>query len=424
MPVDYAGLLRAAADKFSLVETAVAGKPLERTVKLVPPAELTHGTTLRLTATEVVSDVVDKVIDVDLDLVTKGVRHRNADPDDGGNVLGGTPVSSAAVYAEGAFNKDNVGYPGLLGTLKGTITIPVSTVTQATRTADVTAAVTWEVLRDASGLVAPAVVQRVEAGDEVTVVRPPETPATWPGDLSVTVPALFTDLVTPPPVASLLVRATFTLQATQNGEPVAQTPPVSVELPLSFPVVPVPTVLVAFVHKDYSGPALAVVPPGSPLAPGASGLTLGAALDALRTTLGAVAPGHPLLAMLGNARLAGPLGALRHTPPDKHVVAAWTIPSTESYRFDPFLTAEDSISSFIVLGRPGATVRLHDVRLPAGDVTPMTIVLNDSLHIAVKDLAGDAPYTPESGGDITGWRAKTTYGDKISAIEIEPPPAA
>ena len=416
-------LLSALLDAAHKVTATASGSGLERQLTLALPAGMdTGGLGVSLVDRSVVHEAA-RPVDVDLTFFAKNVRFGDAALSQG--TIGGMPVVEGLGALPGPgvmFTESGAsgpGVPGLLGALKGQVKLPVERIVEETSRVPVTLQTRWS-LREGSQPVAGAA---WSTDGQQWHALPSEI---TPGDvraLKLRLPLAFGHLHTGvPPVRQLSLHAAVTL-STSTPHPSVSSGWIEVQPPVTIPLptVPVPTVLVLFEHSDFRGRALVVVPTGSIVG---KTLSVGQALGHTTSALSALAPGHALLGFLGSPTAAALLN-VAPSPGQVLLAESSRINNTSAYVFDAGsfgfgrFTAEDSMSSFIAVGPAGTTIKLHAPQGAPTDVTPITVTLDDRLHIAVSNLnTTDPGANTVSGGAITGVRAHTNFNDKISSIEI------
>lgn len=427
------GALQAIAEKVTVaVETP---DPLSRRLRLRPPPELTPVSGKLalpeiLTATETVGG---KTIGVALDLLLKQVRFADVDPKKDGT-LGGMPIAPPAYSPTGipvkvtdllmTTDAAGTGVPGLLGKLTGTVNIDglLQDVTKTvTYDGQVKVSVTvTDTHNPVTGQVAFSGGFTVTDGVASTGYVP-----TLPADFTLRfpMPPLVPFLRLPPPTTPYVVSVAVTVKAIGKApdpdrEATVTLPPI----PVQIPQVPIPVVVALFTDRDYSGRVLVVVPPNSPV-PGLQ--NVGAAFDPAIGLLNALFPKHPLLAFLRSpAWLA--LSRLAKTQQGVRFAMENAIHDLSQYEFDPLparLTAEDSISSLIVVGPPGVTVGLNEERTRpdnTASASPILVPLKNGV-VAIPNLADLDPATGHPrlepySDPINDWGHPGPWNDRLSAV--------
>jgi hypothetical protein len=389
------------------------------TATLVSPPAGEKGLTVVEEVTR--SEVVEGALD--LSWRTKDVRFLNTnilDP----NVTGGMPISDLLSLNIGNVTNGPTsppGVPGLLGLLSGTVPI-VSEVTQQLTHA-VTVEVRWRV-RDESGTVVSDVEWTVGGGGPGLQgtggeINPPLANALTP--LNMVFPVIFVELTgSPVPVARRSIQAAVRLSAASVSTGFVDLPPLDVPLP----VVPVPTLLLLFQHKNFQGIVLAVVPANSPLDAGG----ISAALGTLRTVID---PFDDLLTVLSFvfgevAVVQGILASAKIVFRKANELKNLNDIDLDSGFFND-TEAEDELSSLIFFGPPRRQAQCFNAQNFSSSEGQMNVTVGAELLVKVADMHTNSPVSLPAGKvsvphtpnvprvflhDITG------FGDELSSVRF------
>lgn len=405
------------------VALAAGATAREFTATLVPPPGGERGLTVVEEVTR--SEVVDGA--VDLSWRTKDVRFVNTDILDP-NVTGGMPISDLLTLNIGNVTNGPTsppGVPGVLGLLSGTVPV-VSEVTQ-TLTHAVTVEVRWRV-RDESNAVVSDVEWTVGGGGpglEGTggQINPPVANALNP--LNMVFPVIFVELTgAPTPVARRSIQASVRLSAGSVSTGFVDLPPLDVMLP----VIPVPTLLLLFQHKNFEGIVLAVVPAGSPLTQG----TISAALDTLKA---AIDPIDDVLTVL--SFVFGEIDTVKGILASAKIVfrKADEIDNLDDIDLESGLIndteAEDELSSLILFGPPRRQARCFNAQDFSDSEGQMNVTVGAELIVEVADLHTGSPASMPPGrvsvprtptgtrwDGLDPWHDITGFGDEFSSIRF------
>ena len=369
--------------------TSQPGQPV--TAHIIPPLDsldVTEALTGDVDITWVAKDVLFGNNDLQPDFAAAALNAATT----GAQPAGISPLSGSLVQLPGV--------PGNLGQLKGTLPMAVAT------RVPVTAQVTWEVL-DAEGNALPG--SEFDApggltGIEVSVVFVPAT----------------TELTTANPVPAPTRRQLrATVQLTAAGVTVG--PRVLPAIPVLVPVIPIPTILAAFLHSNFQardgdddGAALIVVPSNSPLA---SAAQLQSTLNTLQSTLSGLSGLAGFAGMvLGISELTGALSAhksanvqFRATDQIKNLNSI-TLIQNSWYEND--IEAEDELSSLVLLGRDGRAVEFFKHRDFKG--RSFTLTTGATFFALVRSLHASSPTV--EGGTITN--PSENLGDELSSLRF------
>jgi hypothetical protein len=439
--------LDALASGFTIANVTPFGAPPGQfVVQLVPPG-VRKGAPLEVEVTTVVSQLTDA--DVDLNFIAKNVRFDDFAPPtadaagnvDGGTIIGGSPIadpeslpvattftSLVDPFTEGDVTK--AGVPGLIGLLAGTFQLPLD-VTETT-TVGVTVQVQWRI-RDEHG-------HPVADAEWVTETASPMQgtgdPPLLAGEdavaaLELTLSAAFGELTLPPePPRPRTVSAAIRLSAGTISTGWVDVPP----LTLTVQLIPVPTVLLLFMHKDFKGRVLLVVPANSPIGdppevPLKDALDdVKDALDALGTVAGVATffVGH--LQAVKDALDNAPAVIFGKTNSESNLNDIDL--ETHWFPLQNDTEAEDELSSVIMIGPPGRKVEAFNKRNFETGEGQMDVVVGGELMVLGADLHTSAPATDPPGriavphapsgsrwhtywwGDITG------FGDELSSFRF------
>jgi hypothetical protein len=321
------------------------------------------------------------------------------------------------------------GVPGLLGTLSGTLPIPITN-NQAITT-PVEFRVRWRII-DEHGNTTPDVTWKVGSGGtglegsggDIFPLAGHERDA-----ITLLFPVLFVEETIPPQVVGeRRILASIRLTAGGFSTGWINLPPVTVPLP----VVPVPTIIMFFQNKNLDGRVFIVVPSNSPL--GSSGVgqkleDLGALLEPLRGTLavlGFFIDGLPEIT-----------GALDGKPVTFRNADA--IPNLDDIVWNTgFINndeVEDEISSLIMVGPPGRAAELFNDRDYKVDQGQVVVSPGSELFVRITDLHTASPVSQAGSGESLGsvvvvkppdgrrwgffWSHKIeTFGDELSSLRF------
>jgi hypothetical protein len=351
--------------------------------------------------------------DLDLTFITKDVLFSSEDPEAdlgvgalAAAITDGQPFSSTATGT--LVNLDGV--PGMLGQIKGTIPLPMSS------TVPVQLRVTWEVLdaeerplgsgeyQTPTGLAAPTL--RIAFRPEVTELTTAAPPA---------------------PIRRKL-RANVTLTA--NGISVGPRPLPPIEV--LVPALPVPTVLALFLHKNFQarsgdddGALLLVVPANSPLK---SLSQLQPVLNQLQAVLGNLSSFGSFAAfLLGLSDLVSAVNAtksanIQFRSTDRiNNLNDITLIQRDWYENDT--EAEDELSSLILVGPTGRRAQLANAHDLDQDEGRFTVTTGDEMLAIIRDLHHERPTCAPGSIDIDkeppgGWFNPDTFGDELSSLRF------
>jgi hypothetical protein len=283
------------------------------------------------------------------------------------------------------------GVPGELGQLAGGLPVPIEVPVQVD--------VTWTV-RDVNGaLVNPGPgtfnAPNGLAGHNAVFVFAPQT-VELTSDVS-------------PPVTQFFLRAAVTLTAGGTAHNF-----VLPDLPVLIPAVPIPSIVVFFLHTNFSaGAALVMVPASSPLR------TLGQAQSALNT-LDSIVSGLTSIAefasfLLGIQQMTSALGAQPHV----QFRAADSISNFNNITLDSGFwndtEAEDELSSMIFIGPQGKTIECFKDRGHKGGKFHLTI--GNKFHASIRSLHSNTPASGPDGNEINNVSGGP-FGDELSSARF------
>jgi hypothetical protein len=343
-----------------------------------------------------------QLVDVDLDLIGKGVIFTNTTPDDP------SPTPSVPLPIHNLTTVPpslTPGVQGFLGTIKGKLPVAVP------REIQPSLHVSWQAT-DIGGN------DLIASGDAIapnglnqallTVLFLPE----------------FVELTSglgPPPTTTRRVSATVTLVAGAATAGPRMIGPVDILVPQ----VPLPMVLVMFVDKPYKGPALIMVPSNSAI-PDLGGLTgqiqaLQSALNPVRTVarLAALITGlDALTALLDNEphisfRKTDSIGNLNNIT---LVQRSWYQNDTE---------AEDELSSLFMIGPRRRNAEFFNDRSFDDGEGKFTLTIGVESFAGIRDLHRKHPVSEPSGVEISvdrdppgGWFNPDDFGDDLSSVRF------
>lgn len=468
--MDYQAALNELARRFT-VASAGGTSALEPTFRINPPGDAAGPDGLALTETVTRVAPVDVPVDVDLRFVGKWVRAATSDlPADPAteDPIGGMPVveqvqvitGTTGSLSTGLPTTDQMtsdpqkelvpGVPELLGRLKGSITQTVERVTEVLERYPITLDVRWRLLDASSGgapVAATGVSYRVDPNSPWQPLPDPlELPDVDAPALSLKFPAMCSELTTAVPEVMTFslrpsVRLGLTLPPTTPPAPPPPGPFTTdwVDLPavpLVVPTVPVPTILVLFENRDFTGRRLVLVPGSSPLGAEAGAMSIAAALELASSALQGLVGTHGFLDFL--AATSGGAGAAASAlkslaPTYKHtLVKAYSRVDNlgaDEFIIDPGglfwinrLTGEDMASSIICVGRPGAVFDMFDHRDLDEGITRLQVTVDGSVACAMSRVDEPNPRVAY-GGAVTSHRPTGGYEDRISSVNLNSPGA-
>jgi hypothetical protein len=177
--------------------------------------------------------------------------------------------------------------------------------------------------------------------------------------------------------------------------------------PISFLIEPlqVPTILALFVNRNFqslaedtAGAVMVVVPEGSPLVgvgPYLQAITsVGTALQSLGSLL-SLSPFGAAASTVTNAISAFGSSAVLAAQDDIANLNDWTLIQREWYENDT--EAEDEISSLILVGVPGTTVRLYNARNFGENEGVLEVKTGPEGYVLLRNLDAAAPQTEPAG---------------------------
>lgn len=410
----------------------------------------------QMSVTETVTRIVSQDCELNLGWLTKDVRFQTpnltAPPSplatDDRSVVGGMPVGDvlrlnvqnvtgslppgvAALFGtlNGSINTAGnapdaaslPGVPGVLGRIVGSVQIPIQTTGPVERPLAVS--VRWRITDD--GRTATDVSWTLNpdgAPDDSNPVNRPFSgrggdvspdPARALQPLQIIFPPAFTELTDPvqsssPPVISRTIHASVRLQTRDTGisSDWIDLPPLSV----TFPAIPVPTVLVLFKGSDFGDNIVIVVPSTSPLSD--VGTVIGA-LNALNTTISSLTMPLPSTDPL-SISLAALLSRLADLPTriqgirDRRGEDVLFRKADEiAYLFDVVWywgilyigrdTAQDNISSLIFIGPPRRRVDCFNADNFRDIEGQMYVTLGPELIAEISSLDSASPASTPPG---------------------------
>jgi hypothetical protein len=177
--------------------------------------------------------------------------------------------------------------------------------------------------------------------------------------------------------------------------------------PIPFLIEPlqVPTMLALFVNRNFQtvaedtqGAVLAVVPEGSPLVGLQPYLEAVAAAGTAVQSLGSLLSLLPFGAAAGTVRTAiAAFGTYAHLAAQDDIANLndWTLIQREWYENDT--EAEDEISSLILVGVPGTTVRLYNARNFGQNEGVLEVSTGPEGYVLIRNLDAATPQTEPAG---------------------------
>jgi hypothetical protein len=459
--VDYLAAINNLASRFT-AEAIPAANPLETTLRLTPPAELSGPGGLGLNETVQRITNVEVPINVDLAFLGKWVRGTNADfpgdPKDE-DAIGGMPVVEQILTTGGLSTTlpgvgqmysetgsgTTPGVPEVLGRVKGAVSHTVEQLSEVLERRPVTVAVRLRVLDEStSGASVPATAtfRAGPTGGFQAVPDPLDLPAAGaPADVTLRFPAAFTELTTAvPDFRTIRVRISVKLTLTPPTGP-AVTNPNFVDLPpltLIVPTIPVPTILVLCEHRDFGGRRLVLVPSNSAIGT-VNGPTIGTALALTNSALAAMSPGVGLVSFLAAApgspafAAASALMSLASSSGQTIIAAHSSVNdlSAAEFVFDPGglfgigrFTGDNMVSSVIAIGRTGTVFDMFQDTNLVERITRFQITIDGSLVCAIRKLDTTTPGSDiVAGGIVTSSSPVWSNEDRITSVSLMGPAA-
>jgi len=388
---------------------------------------------------------------ITLSWLTKDVRFTDASVLNSATV-GGMPVSSF-IMPTGGVTPPNLtgatfgpvsppGVPGVLGSLTGTVPIPV----EIARTASpqellVRVTVRWRI-RDENGNIVPNVSWTLADGtigttgeviqhlpnnySDLTVI--PTTDLA--GLIMLTFPVLFVELLgLPRPLARRTIEAAVRLDVMSLGVATdwVELPAVTIDLP----VIGIPTVLLLTSDSMFGGEVLVVVPNGSPLdSVGAVTTAVTNLVSVLTPLMGAIptlglflttfVPGSPVMIALSNPNLK--FRRAESIPFLRDVVWRHGIGNV-IFNFN----GEDSMDSLAFIGPPNRRVECFNDREFRVNEGQMDVSIGPELVVTIDALGSAAPPSNPAGrvsvprppgGARWFLRGIETFGDELSSLRF------
>jgi hypothetical protein len=409
--------LQNAALGFAINAIPTAGNAFRYTISLDSP--LSDRNTL--TITETVTEIQDGALNVLWRL--KDVRYATEDIIDI-VVVGGQPITgllqlNAATVTKGAVTP--AGVPGNVGTLSGTVPIPIQTVNTSNVNVDV--AVRWQLV-DQNGV--PVADTKWTGATTPQVTSGTFTPSAADVlqavtlDLSIAFAELVVGL---PPVVNLSLRASIRLSATGATTGWIDLPPV----PLVVPQVGIPTIAIFFRDIDLAGHSLVMVPTSSPIDQASLGAALGTVRDVLDPLGGVLAFLTLFVTELDTTTAA--LNATKITFRKADVIDHLGSVVLEDRWFGD-LDADDEMSSMVLIGPPNRTLRCcndsqlkssegrMDVTIPNVDFVslPFIVTLRDLRNVHSAPPPEVRIVSGPSGWNWTRARSIKTFNDELTSV--------
>lgn len=319
------------------------------------------------------------------------------------------------------------GVPGLLGKLAGTVQIPMEiekAAAQVVPTFEARLTLTDEQGNEVGGVTWGGAASPTSAGQAVLAADKLLDEATC------TITALTRELGSPDPLLMRYVRAE--VKASLNGVTSGWVP-IAPPVPVPVPSLPVPSMLVCF-RFLLSGNCFVVLPPNSAIdVPGdvtAARANVLGAIDALVTAaqaLGVALPAGPVLlgglVDLKNA-INGAAGVrvIKGNQPNLNDITL-----VENNWLNNNMEAEDELSSFLMIGYQGRTVRLFNARGFADYEGQMNVTVPSGLFVKCQSTDSKSP-SSEPGGAISVVRTpgkggvwpleyERTFHNEVSSID-------
>jgi hypothetical protein len=387
---------------------------------------------------------------ITLSWLTKDVRFTDASVLNNATV-GGMPVSSF-ITPTGGVTPPNLsgatfgpvsppGVPGVLGSLTGTVPIPV----EIARTASpqellVSVTLRWRI-RDEHGNIVPTnwaladgttgatgeVIQHLPTNhDDLTVI--PTTDLA--GLMMLTFPILFVELLgLPRPLALRTIEAAIRLDVVSLGVATdwVELPAVTIDLP----VIGIPTALILTSDSMFGGEVLVVVPNGSPLDNvGALTTAVTDLVSVLTPLMGAIptlglflttfAPGSPVMNALANSDLK--FRRAESIPFLRDVVWRHGIGNV-IFNFN----GEDSMDSLAFIGAPNRRVECFNDREFRVNEGQMDVTIGPELVVTIDALGSAAPPSHPAGrvsvprppgGARWFLHGIESFGDELSSLRF------
>lgn len=370
-------------------------------VSLTSPADVELGRAVTATIVPPISgvSVTDLVpTPVNFSLVGKGVVFTNANPADP-TVSGALPLIDFTTVPPSV----DPGVPGVLGAVEGQLPVAVQVPLRLE--------VEWSVrdeggttLAEGTDFLAP---NGLESPDVIFVFLPH-------------VVELTTDTPSAPLVRRLLhARVRLTAALTQTSW--RDLP----EVPLMVPGIAVPTVLAAFLHTNFHGAMLVMVPQSSLLSGAGQIVTVLNKLESALAPISSVVRFAAFLAgiqQLSAVLASEPRIQFRQTDSIGNLNNV-TLIQRSWYENDT--EAEDELSSMLLIGPTDRQAECFNDRSFKTGEGKFTLTLGDELFTAVRDLNSASPASEPSGDEIVidrsppgGWFDPDDFGDELSSIRF------
>jgi hypothetical protein len=194
-------------------------------------------------------------------------------------------------------------------------------------------------------------------------------------------------------------------------------------LDLLAPIVRIPTILACFVHPNFRGEVLLLVPDESPLADASQVV---AVINRLQRDL------WPLRSVVWIASFLTGIGLLASAlanEPRMAFTRADDVPNTNEIDlvtkrpWQNDIEAENNVSSIILIGPNDRKVLISNDREHRPNQGQFTLTVGDTLFTAVRDLRSVQPGSEPDGNELEvkaipprGW----TFNDQISSINLDP----
>lgn len=410
VPLEF---LQSIASTFSAVldgfSTVSPGKPVR--VKLIP------STADGVSAT----DLVDGLFN--LTWITKNVRFNNFNTEPAFETEPFVPSSVNALLA-GAMParvpavgnlvgiQELQGVPGELSQLAGTFPIAVEV--------PVSVSVAWSVVDSSGNAVAEGpgtfTAPNGLTSPEATFLFVPQTV-----ELTNTTTVSF---------VRLFIRATVTLTAGTTTH--SRTLP---DIPVDIPAIPIPTVIVFFLHKNFAaangdddGAAFIVVPNNSPLR---SLSQLQGVLNTIEGTVSSLSSVAGFASfLLGLSELNGALAAQPHiqfraADSSNNINNFNDVTLIQRGFFENDTEAEDELSSLIFIGSVRKRVSCFNSRDRSTGEGNFDVTIGTLLHATIRDLHSTSPTSQPAGTEISiintppgGWFSAGDFGDSLSSLRF------
>jgi hypothetical protein len=391
---------------------------------LLPPPGSSDGKGIEVT--DLVTSTQITPAPIDVAWRTKDVRFANTNITDA-TILGGLPINDLLALNVGAVTTGPTsppGVPGLIGTLAGTIPLPIEVTTPTTFA--VTVDVRWRV-RDADGRSISEISWSLSGAPPFAGtggdIAPPLGRAL--DLLTLTFDLLFAELtISALPLVQRRIEASVRLQAAGVTTGFIDLPPVDLELPAIL----VPTIAVFCQDTNFRSNKLVVVPASSPLDRG----TVEAAVQTLHDTLDPLRATFSFLGLFLDAAgtVAGLLGEGNVTFRKADQIANLNDIDLEGGIFND-TEAEDELSSLILVGPPHRRIEGFNDRSLSTSQGQINVTVGTELIVQIASLHNASPASDPAGrvsvpfppaGSRFLFHDITTFGDELSSLRYSQEP--